>query len=760
MIFSDKFICATEEYSTFEKFVPAPYFRKEIFIENDLRRVEITLCGLGFYRLWINGNEITKGLLAPYVSNPDDIKYYDNYNITDLLLNGKNAVCVMLGNGMLNNPGGEIWDFEKAAFRRSPCLAFAVELITANGKRMLTEADESVLCTESPLYFDDFRCGERYDATKQITDWNLPDFDASGWRHALKCKAPKGKAKQACVNPVKPTGEVIKPVCIVKGKVSPKYDIHKKVSYITPCEKSDMRDGFIYDFGINTSGVPLLKIKGQKGQRVELQFGEYLDCDGNLSYNNINFYPDEYAQRDVFICSGGNDVFMPYFTYHGFRYCIVMGIDEALATDELLSVCVCHSALEDTASFSCSDKKAEQLYNMCRNSDLSNFFYFPTDCPHREKNGWTGDVAVSSEHMLMMYNCEKEFCEWLQNASRAQHDNGEFPAIIPTGGWGMGHGPSWDAFAACVMYYTYRYKGNIDILRDNSDMLYKYILWAKSTRDEKGLVRRGLGDWCPVGGNGKIKASPEFTSNVSFADTCKKAEFIYGVAGEKEKEAFCRKLYEEIRNCIRKEFIDTPNCTADSVCMTSQAMAVFYDIFDENEKEIAVKKLVELIHANNDFSDCGILGARVIYHVLSKYGYGELAYKMITRPEYPSYGHFIEQGLTALPESFFENFNECDSLNHHFFGDISNWFISDVVGIKYNVEANDLRKATVEPDFIAQLDWAHAALKTPCGKIDVLWERKNGNIKLKVDADDRIDITVRVNNTEIGHTKGEYDICL
>lgn len=760
MYFSDKFICATQEYSSYDKFVPSPYFRKEFELCVVINALDITICGLGFYRLWINGKEITKGIIAPYVSNPDDIKYYDRYDILNYVNEGKNVIGIQLGNGMLNNPGGEIWDFEKASFRRSPCVAFSVEGETVDGERIFFEADEEVFCAESPLYFDDYRSGERYDATKEIKGWNKADFDCSGWKKAIFCTPPKGIPRLCKAEPVRPTGEVLNAVSIKKGKLAAYTNIHSKMAHIEPFEKPFMNEGFIYDFGVNKAGVPLLKIKGEKGQRIELQFGEFIDEEGKLTFRNNNFYPDGYAQRDVFICSGEEDVFMPCFTYHGARYCIVMGITDAQVNEDLLSFVVCNSELKNTASFSCSDETANKLYEMCKVSDLANFFYFPTDCPHREKNGWTGDIALSAEHMLMMYSCEKSFAEWMVNVRASQLSDGQLCAIIPTTGWGFGTGPSWDAFVAVVPYYTYIYKGDKKILEDNAECIFNYILWAETTRNEKGLVKHGLGDWCPVGGNDNVKASKEFTSNVNFLDTLKKSEFIFDTIGKKYEKEYVIRLYDEIREAVRKEFIDAESCTADTVCQTSQAWAIYFDVFNENEKDKAFIKLLDVIHENNDFIDFGILGARIMFHLLSAYGEYELAYKMITRPEWPSYGHFIEQGLTALPESFFPEYEDCDSLNHHFFGDIANWFISNVAGIKYNPDGKSFNKVIISPCFIEKLTFAEASLETPFGKVAVKWERKGNEVKIYTDADERLQLEVIVNNTTLINADGEYRVCI
>lgn len=758
MFFSDKFICATEEYSSYERFIPAPYFRKEFDLTADIVNAEITICGLGFYRLWINGKEITKGIIAPYVSNPDDIKYYDNYSITDLVSKGKNVISILLGNGMLNNPGGEIWDFEKASFRRSPCVSFCVEGLKSDGKSIFFESDESVLCADSPLYFDDYRSGERYNAENEIEGWNEIFFDASGWEKAKFTVPPKGIKRLCEADPVKPTGEILKAVSIKKGHIADDYRIHNKMTHIKPYEISGMKSGFIYDFGKNKSGVPLLRIKGEKGQRIELQFGEFLDQNGDLSYRNINFYPDEYSQRDVFICSGKDDVFMPCFTYHGARYCIVTGINESQATTELLSFVVCNSDIRETASFNCSDETINRLYDMCKTSDLANFYYFPTDCPHREKNGWTGDIALSCEHMLMMYNCEKSLSEWMVNVRESQLKDGQLCAIIPTTGWGFGTGPSWDAFVVLVPYYTYIYKNDIKILEDNSDCIFNYILWAQSTRNEKGLIKHGLGDWCPVGGNDNIKASPQFTGNVSFLDALKKSSFIFDIIGNKERKEYVDKLYKEIRCAIRNEYVDTINCVVDTKCQTSQSLAIYYDIFNEDEKQKAFSVLLDFIHENDDFLDFGILGARIMFHLLSDFGEYDLALKIITRKEWPSYGHFIVQGLTALPESFFPDYDECDSLNHHFFGDIANFFISKIAGIRYNSDGMSPKTVIIKPCFASSLSFASASLETPFGKVSVNWQRDGKGIHIVTDSDSSLNVLVMHKDLIIGEGSGEFII--
>lgn len=422
-MFSGKFICAGYDYTTYTFHVPAPYFRKAFEIDGEVKKSVITLTGLGFYELYVNGQRLTKGILAPYISNPDDLVYYDEYDITECLVPGKNVLGIMLGNGMQNAPGGQIWDFDIAAFRGAPRTAFCVSTEYIDGGIDIFEADSSVKTAPSPVIFDDLRCGCYYDARLEIPGWSEPDFDDSAWKNALPAETPRGEKRLCEAEPIAPVRE-IKPVLIRKCRLKEyitRGDVVKEAKKIA----SDERDGFLYDFGVNSAGTVKLRISGERGRQIDLQFGEYFAPDGEPDTSNICFYPAGYSQRDIYILKGeGEETFEPVFTYHGFRYCVVLGITEQEATADLLTFVVQNSALREIGSFGCSDGMTNKLQAMTRNSDLSNFYYFPTDCPHREKNGWTGDAALSAEHILMNLDAVNSYREWLRNIRAAQRADG------------------------------------------------------------------------------------------------------------------------------------------------------------------------------------------------------------------------------------------------------------------------------------------------------------------------------------------------
>ena len=231
---------------------------------------------------------------------------------------------------------------------------------------------------------------------------------------------------------------------------------------------------------------------------------------------------------------------------------------------------------------------------------------------------------------------------------------------------------------------------------------------------------------------------------------------------------FARSLENELYNAVRKNFIDAANCLTTKKCQTEQAMAIYYGIFTDKECRRATENLAEMIRDNNGFINCGCLGSRVIFHVLSKYGMGDLAYNMIIRPEYPSYGYFLKKGYTCLPECYEGNeavgFNR--SFNHHFFGDISNWFISKVAGIRVNEGVTDPNCVNVCPDFLTALDNASAHYDAPNGRIEVEWSREDDDVTLTVKAEQGItgkitlpkDFASQNGETEIDISAGETKI--
>ena len=350
MRFEKAFKAAGKQFSDYERGVPAPYMRGSFYLAAKPENAEITITAFGFYDLYINGVRITKGILAPYISNPEQVVVYDSYNIAPYLREGKNVVGLILGNGFTNNYGGRPWDFDKAPFRAAPKTAFCVE---ADGKEVFSSAD-NIKAAPSPILNDDYREGEFYDARKEIHGWDLPEFDDSAWQDAIPAETPKGRCVLADFEPIR------------------EYKRRKAVRIVP------LKEGYLYDFGVNTAGVPVLKIDGTPGQKVTLVVGEWFKG-GDMDTKNIQCWArrrDEEIQKIEYICKGEKgEGFTPCFSYYGGRYVKVTGISSDQATKDLVEFSEQSSALKKIGGFFCSDEYANKTFECTLRSDFSNFYY-------------------------------------------------------------------------------------------------------------------------------------------------------------------------------------------------------------------------------------------------------------------------------------------------------------------------------------------------------------------------------------------------
>lgn len=591
-----------------------------------------------------------------------------------------------------------------------PQAAFALEL-TVEGKQMTIEADEKVLCHPSPLYFDDLRMGVKYDARQELPLWCRPGCDLSSWTPALPARRDAGDAIAACNKPI---------VC---------------THTLSPLSITREGDGYLYDFGYNCVGLTRLHIHGRMGQHIVIDHGEILE-DGRFSQSNITFRNEnsigqpKYVQRTEYICNGsGDEGFTPVFTYYGFRYAKVTGITEEQAKPELLTFLVMNTDLGNRGDFRCSDEALNRLQEMTRRSTLGNFQHFPNDCPHREKNGWTADAALSAEQTILNFAPEDNYLMWEKCLVRAMDTRGALPGIVPTGGWGFhwGNGPAWDSVLIYLPYFTALLRDDLRAAQEASGAMLRYFHYLRTRRDERGLLEIGLGDWCP--------ADPGYTTPLIFTDStiaydlARKAAYLYERLGMAPEADYCRAFAADMRAAIRTHLLeDAATMRFISGRQSVQAMAIYYGLCNSREEvEKALAILLDEIHKKDDHMGVGVLGGRVIFRVLCDHGYEDLAVRMITRKDPPSYGYMIEAGLTTLAE---EVRSVNNSMNHHFWGDISALMIEYFGGIRINADGQGADHINIAPVFPTALQHASAYHHAVCGKVEVCWQRKGEDIAL------------------------------
>ena len=709
-----RFICASRTCCDFAHRVAAPYLRRAFDLNFTPEAADLKICGLGFYRLWINGREITKGCFAPYISNPDDRMYFDTYDLTPCLQPGENVLGVLLGNGFQNDFGGAVWDFDKAPWRSAPKLA--IEFCATGSEETLSfHADGHFLTHPSPILFDEYRLGEIYDARQELPGWNLPGYDTAGWTPALPADAPKGELCECRAEPIR------------------RYETLSPVS-VTPCD-----GGFLYDFGRNTAGICRLHLTdAAPGQTVVIKFCERLR-DGKFDQSNLYnqpvekypFYFTDFS-RVEYHARGGDELYEPSFAWFGYRYAFVLGVRPDQATAGLLSFPVLSSDLRRVGHFSCSDETVNRIFDMIVNSDRSNFYYFPTDCPHREKNGWTGDASLSAPQMSLLFDTTESYLEWLRCVVAAQRADGALPGIVPTSGWGFawGNGPAWDSVLFNLPYTVWRLRGDTRAIAVTADAMLRYLAYIRTRRSADGTVAIGLGDWVPVGKKSNRYDTPlVLTDSIMVTDMANKAAVMLAVIGRKKDAAIAAALRDEMLASIRGVLLDKTAGRLANGTQTAQAMGLYYGIFLPEERRKAFGLLMTRIRENGGRFDCGFLGLHVLFHVLSEFGEGETAYQMITGKEVPSDRNLLDRGETAMVEAFQpEGGPECGSHNHHFLGDAVRWFFRSLAGL----EIVNCRRIRVSPLFVRELDSAEASYELPGGNAAVAWRRCGSRILLTV----------------------------
>ncbi len=766
MKYTFRFYAAGTEYATFERPVPAPCFR-HAFTLSAPKKASLLITSPGFYELFVNGVRVTRGRFSPNITNPDHILSYDTYDLTPHLRAGRNAVCLLLGNGIGNCVGGSSWDFDKAGWRGAPSVALEADIEEAEGEAMhFTAAD--FVTAPSAITFDDMRAGEWYDARLEQPGWLLPDFDDSQWTKAVPAVAPRGEFEPADLDPILPEKE-LEPVSRHRGGISlyPALDNMPDL----PWGEGEEGEGWIYDFGENTSGVVRLTVRNARpGQKIVLQFGEILGenpeggsdttvrrPDSGLDLRGFHYLPHRYNHRDVYVCrGGGEETWEPTFTIHGFRYCLVLGAEPEQLS---LRAVVLHTALTRRASFQCSDETVNRIWEATLRSDLTNFCHYPTDCPHREKNYWLGDAMLCAEQMLTLLSCERNLTAWLRGFRPAMREDGALPGIVPSMKWSYGQwGPGWDGALIELPYQIWRIRGDLRAAEENAATILRSLHFLAGKRDARGLIPYGYGgEWCQAARMwiDKPKTPQVFTSTVLTMDLCDKAAQLFDALGQGDEAAYARRLRDGLRASARKYLLNLDTLCAAARCQTAQAMALYYGLFEPGEAPIAFGHLVKLIEENGGAFDCGIQGLRVIFHVLSRFGRSDLALKMIVGPGFPSYGYWIAHGATTLWELIMPIGCLQSSCNHHFTGDVASWFIRWLAGIQLNPYGEDPREVRIAPSFVDVLTSASGEVETVAGPVRSAWRREGDDILLETSIPEGVRAELRLESgwqTEEGFT--------
>ncbi len=690
----------------------APLFRKTFPLSRNIKKARVYIAAAGLYELFINGRRVGDHYLDPMYTRFDRRNLYVTYDVTSLVKEGKSAIGVLLGNGWYNHQSSSVWNFDKAPWRERPKFCLDLRITYNDGTIETISTDKSWKTALSYITFNSIYTGERQDARLRQKGWNTVDFDDSKWKNAKICGAPSQNITAQSLYPIR-RSEKIKALSI------------QKIDDST----------YVFDFGKNMAGVTQISVKGKRGTVIRLKHGEKLDSSGRVDLSNIDvhYHPPDNSdpfQTDIYILKGGGeDIFCPHFNYKGFRYVEVTFDSTLKLTRSSLIAFFMHSAVPPRGKIESGNPLINKIWRATNNSYLSNLFGYPTDCPQREKNGWTGDAHIAIETGLFNFDGITIYEKWLADHRDEQQPNGVLPAIIPTGGWGYhwANGPDWTSTIAIIPWNIYLFYGDPKILADNYQNIKRYVDHIDRI-SPSGLTDWGLGDWIPV----KSKTPKEFTSSIYFyvdALILSKAAKILHKNSDYEKYM---DLSRKIHKAINDKYFNPQTALYAKGFQTELSAALYWGIVPDKYRDSVAANLAKRVHADNDHIDVGLLGSKTILNALSENGYGDLAYTLASQKTYPSWGRMIEVGATTLYENWVVDADKDISLNHIMFGEISAWFYKALGGI--NVDANNpgFKHFFLKPNFVKELPYFKAEFISPYGKIISDWKRSKNIIHYKV----------------------------
>lgn len=677
------------EYS---EYAPAHLFRRRFFLEK-IGRAELLVCGLGYGYYYLNGKEVSKDLFTAPVSDYDKILWCNRYDVSHLIKEGENVFAAALGNGFFNESFPSNWNNNTARWRDHAKLFMALFI---EGEAVLSSDDKFVCQTDSFVPYNHLRSGETFDARKYNAAWKQLDYDDSGWERVVIDKTPpKGELRECDCPPIVET-ETLEFVKVYKTD-----------------------NGYTLDFGRNIAGYIRLDLCAPKDTVLTFRHAEEIYGDGGLKLNGLNvLYSTVDFQTDRYISDGCSRTWSPRFTYHGFRYVEVTGLDRVPKKEEVKAIVV-HQEVAQNTFFECSNPLLNDIYNAGIQATFSNMHYALTDCPTREKFGWMNDAQASFNQVFINFDAERFLRKWGEDIKASMNENGEIPAIVPSHGYGFGHGPVADGALFELPYRLYLYTGDVSVWESYLPYLEKYYDFYTSGKDDG---KRWLRDW-----DGYVNR----IGNIQFLYHSYLLKFsrILSLACKFLGKDSVRYQVDEGKalTWLKANAIQNGKCVEDG--QTAVAMLLSLGAFDEYEP--LIEQLKERIDAENGHMQCGMLGIQFIYDALTKYGATEYAYKVITAKGEPGFAVWFERGATTLWETWRDS-GFTDSRNHHMYSNVLAWFFEALLGVCADISYPAYKKVCLSPQFIQELSYCKGRVKTLDGDITVEWYRKADKIVYEV----------------------------
>lgn len=712
------------------KLMPAPYFRKEFHPSGKIKSARLYIAVAGLYELSINGKRVGDHRLDPMYTRFDRRTLYVTYDVTSMVNAPDVVLGVLLGNGWYNHQSTAVWYFDKAPWRDRPKFCLDLRITYQDGHEEIIKSGTDWKTSLSPIIFNSIYTAEHHDARLSQPGWDKPGFDDSKWKNTIPVNAPSQNIVAQQIQPI------------------------RFVEEITPDWALMFNDQhYVYNMGRNISGISQISVKGEKGTEIRLKHGERRNLDGSVDQSNIDVHyrptdDKDPFQTDIYILNGdGEETFWPHFNYKGFQYVEVTSNKPIEITK--MRFFFMHSDVPPVGNVTSSNDVLNKIWKATNVSYLSNLQGYPTDCPQREKNGWTGDAHIASETGLYNFDGITVYEKWLADHRDEQQPNGVLPAIIPTSGWGYtwANGPDWTSTIAIIPWNVYLFYGDSKLLSDCYPNLKRYVDHITDI-SPNGITDWGLGDWVPV----KSKSPKELTSSIYYfvdASILAKAAKMFGKEDDVQKYSV---LAKKIADAINAKYLNRETGIYGNGLQTELSAPLMWGVVPEELKTKVAANLATRVIADGKHLDVGFLGTKTILNALSENGYADLAYEVAAQQDFPSWGWWIVNGASSLYENWPIDAKSDISLNHIMFGEIGAWYYKALGGIKPDALNPGFKNVLLEPHFVKGLNSFEANHKGPYGKIQSSWKRDGKNVVYDVVIPANSSATLKLTGKEIKST--------
>ncbi|WP_431215663.1 family 78 glycoside hydrolase catalytic domain [Puia sp. P3] len=699
-----------------------PIFRSVFEAGKDIASATVYITAHGLYEAQLNGKRIGDAHLTPGWTSYRKRLQYQAYDVTAMVRPGKNAIGAMLGNGWYKGYIGFNWQHNYYGKDRSLLLQLVIHY--KDGRVQVFGTDPNWRWAQSEILSSEIYGGETIDHRQERRGWSSPDYDASAWTAVTTESFPFDNL-----------------VTTVNEPVKEQETFRAKRSWTTPAGEQ------VIDFGQNLTGWVRIKIRGKAGDSVRISHAEVLDKKGNFYTENLR----KAKAQDLYILKGGEEEeFQPHFTWHGFRYIRIEGIGGAINPDDFTAVAL-YSDMAPTGNFVCSNPLINQLQHNIQWGQRGNFLDVPTDCPQRdERLGWTGDAQVFSRTAAFNRGVENFFAKWLKDVAADQTTDGAVPFVIPNV-LGRGASAGWADVATIVPWNMYLAYDDRRVLEEQYSSMKGWVDYMREqSRGDLWNTGFHFGDWLfyrPFDDNdGKAAVTDKYLiAQCFYAGSTQLLIKAASVIGKTADSVEYSRLLQKIKDAFVREYM-TPGGRLVSGTQTAYVLALQFDMLPESLRKQAAERLVQNIKDYDYHLTTGFLGTPYLCHVLSRYGYTSVAYRLLLQDSYPSWLYPVKMGATTIwerwdgmrPDSTFET-PDMNSFNHYAYGAIGDWMYRVVAGIDTYEDGAGYRHSRIGPHPGGSLSYAGADLQTGYGLLSSHWRQEKEGLF--------IDLTIPANTS-------------